>query len=81
VDTVALVDEVASARLRAALDVTKPEPLPPGHDPWLLPGMFVTPHVSASTPVSRQRTARLAREQAEAYPRGEPLRNVISGAY
>jgi phosphoglycerate dehydrogenase-like enzyme len=81
VDTAALVAEVASGRLRAALDVTDPEPLPPGHDLWSLPGVFITPHVAASTPVSRQRAARLVREQAKAYLRGEPLRNVISGAY
>ncbi len=81
VDTAALVAEVASGRLRAALDVTDPEPLPPGHELWSLPGAFITPHVAASTPVSRQRAARLVREQAEAYLRGEPLRNVISGAY
>jgi phosphoglycerate dehydrogenase-like enzyme len=81
VDTAALVAEVASGRLRAALDVTDPEPLPPGHELWSLPGVFITPHVAASTPVSRQRAAELVREQAEACLRGEPLRNVISGAY
>jgi phosphoglycerate dehydrogenase-like enzyme len=81
VDTAALVAEVASGRLRAALDVTDPEPLPPGHALWSLPGVFITPHVAASTPVSRQRAARLVREQAAAYLRGEPLRNVINGAY
>jgi phosphoglycerate dehydrogenase-like enzyme len=81
VDTTALVAEVASGRLRAALDVTDPEPLPPGHALWSLPGVFVTPHVAASTPVSRQRAAELVRQQAEAHLRGEPLRNVISGAY
>jgi phosphoglycerate dehydrogenase-like enzyme len=68
-------------RLRAALDVTEPEPLPPGHPLWSLSGVFITPHVAASTPVSRQRSAQLVREQADAYARGGPLRNVISGAY
>jgi phosphoglycerate dehydrogenase-like enzyme len=72
---------VASGRLRAALDVTDPEPLPPDHPLWTLPGVIITPHVAASTPVSQQRAARLVREQAEAYLRGEPLRNVINGAY
>jgi phosphoglycerate dehydrogenase-like enzyme len=81
VDTAALVAEVASGRLRAAVDVTDPEPLPPGHPLWSLSGVFITPHVAASTPVSQQRAARLVREQAEAYARGGPLRNVISGAY
>jgi len=81
VDTAALVAEVAGGRLRAALDVTDPEPLPPGHPLWSLPGVFLTPHVAASTPVSRERAARLVRDQVLAYTRGEPLRNVISGAY
>jgi phosphoglycerate dehydrogenase-like enzyme len=81
VDTAALVAEVASGRLRAVLDVTDPEPLPPGHPLWSLTGVFITPHVAASTPVSQQRVVRLVREQAEAYARGGPLRNVISGAY
>jgi phosphoglycerate dehydrogenase-like enzyme len=81
VDTAALTAEVASGRLRAALDVTDPEPLPPGHPLWSLSGVFITPHVAASTSVSRQRAAQLVRDQAEAYGRGEPLRNVISGAY
>ena len=79
--TDALVAELRQGRLRAALDVTDPEPLPPGHPLWSLSGVFITPHVAASTPVSRQRAARLVREQAEAYARGGPLRNVISGSY
>jgi phosphoglycerate dehydrogenase-like enzyme len=79
--TESLCAELASGRLRAALDVTDPEPLPPGHPLWTLPGVFITPHVGASTPVSQRRVVQLAREQAEAYLRGEPLRNVISGTY
>jgi phosphoglycerate dehydrogenase-like enzyme len=81
VDTAALVAEVASGRLRAAVDVTDPEPLPPSHELWTLPGVFITPHVAASTPVSMRRVVRLVREQAEAYLRGNPLRNVITGTY
>jgi phosphoglycerate dehydrogenase-like enzyme len=79
--TEALCAELASGRLRAALDVTDPEPLPPDHRLWTLPGVFITPHVAASTPVSQRRVVRLAREQAQAYLRGDPLRNVISGTY
>lgn len=81
VDTAALVAEVASGRLRAVLDVTDPEPLPPGHPLWSLPGVFITPHVGASTDVSRQRAARLVREQVQAHLAGMPLRNVVNGAY
>jgi phosphoglycerate dehydrogenase-like enzyme len=79
--TDALCAELASGRLRAALDVTDPEPLPPEHRLWTLPGVFITPHVAASTPVSQRRVVQLVREQAEAYLRGDPLRNVISGTY
>ena len=81
VETAALCAELASGRLRAALDVTAPEPLPPDHQLWTLPGVFITPHVAASTPVSQRRVVRLVRDQAEAYLRGDPLRNVISGTY
>ena len=81
VDTPALCAELAAGRLRAALDVTDPEPLPPSHELWTLPGVFITPHVAASTPVSERRVVRLVREQAEAYLRGDPLRNVITGTY
>jgi len=79
--TSALVDAIASGRLRAAMDVTDPEPLPPGHPLWSLPGAFITPHVGASTPVSLRRAAELARRQAAAYLSGEPLQNVITGLY
>jgi phosphoglycerate dehydrogenase-like enzyme len=49
---------------------------------WLADGLaFITPHVAASTLVSRERAARLVREQAAAHLRGMPLRSVISGAY
>jgi phosphoglycerate dehydrogenase-like enzyme len=79
--TDALCDELRRGRLRAALDVTDPEPLPPGHPLWTMPGVFFTPHVAASTPVSAARTRALIRDQAERRVRGEPLMNVISGAY
>jgi phosphoglycerate dehydrogenase-like enzyme len=79
--TDALVAEVASGRLRAAMDVTDPEPLLPNHPVWSLPGVFITPHVGASTPVSLRRAAELARRQASAYLKGEPLQNVITGSY
>jgi phosphoglycerate dehydrogenase-like enzyme len=79
--TDALCGELSRGRLRAALDVTDPEPLPPGHPLWTLPGVFCTPHVAASTPVSAARMLALVRDQAERFIKGEPLRNVISGTY
>ena len=63
------------------LDVTDPEPLPPGHPLWQLPGAFVTPHEAASTPVSSIRAIALVRAQLERFLGGQPLQNVISGSY
>ncbi len=79
--TDALVAEARSGRLRMALDVTDPEPLPPGHPLWDLPGVFITPHEGASTLVSVARMAAYVRDQAGRFLTGQPLRNVIAGSY
>ncbi len=79
--TDALVAEARSGRLRMALDVTDPEPLPAGHPLWNLPGVFITPHEGASTPVSVTRMAAYVRDQADRFITGRPLRNVIAGSY
>ncbi len=79
--TDALLAELQSGRLHAALDVTDPEPLPPGHPLWTAPNVFITPHVAGSTPASRDRLLRLIREQLARYVRGEPLQNVVAGPY
>jgi phosphoglycerate dehydrogenase-like enzyme len=79
--TDALVAEARSGRLRLALDVTEPEPLPAGHPLWDLPGVFITPHEGASTPVSLARMAAYVRDQAGRFLTGQPLQNVIAGSY
>jgi phosphoglycerate dehydrogenase-like enzyme len=79
--TDALVAELRQGRLRAVLDVTDPEPLPAGHPLWTMPGVFITPHEAASTPVSTARMIRHVRDQAERFLNGAPLLNVISGSY
>jgi phosphoglycerate dehydrogenase-like enzyme len=76
-----LVAEVSSRRLSAAMDVTDPEPLPPGHPLWSLPNVLITPHIGASTPYSGMMAMRFVRDQAERYLAGEPLANVITGDY
>jgi phosphoglycerate dehydrogenase-like enzyme len=81
VETAALLAEAGRERLRAALDVTDPEPLPPDHPLWRAPGVFITPHVGGSTPASTRRIAALVRDQYVRYANGEPLRNVITGSY
>jgi phosphoglycerate dehydrogenase-like enzyme len=76
VDTDALVAELASGRLRAALDVVDPEPLPDGHPLWELAAV-VTPHNAGDSPAADERAVRLAAEQLVRYARGEPLLNVV----
>lgn len=72
---------MSSGRLSAAIDVTDPEPLPPGHPLWSLPNVLITPHVGASTPYSGLMAVRFVWEQAERYLAGEQLANVITGDY
>ncbi|WP_030913667.1 2-hydroxyacid dehydrogenase [Streptosporangium amethystogenes] len=81
VDTAALVAELGSGRILAALDVTDPEPLPEGHPLWSAPGVLITPHVAGSSPASVRRTLKLLRSQLLRYLAGEPLKNVITGSY
>lgn len=81
VDTVALTAEVVHGRLRAALDVTDPEPLPDGHPLWSAPGAIVTPHVASDVWAEGQRAWQLAFEQVGRYARGEPLINVVTDGY
>jgi phosphoglycerate dehydrogenase-like enzyme len=81
VDTGALVAELRTGRLRAALDVTDPEPLPPGHPLWDCPNLLLTPHVAGSTPASGRRMLRLVRSQMLRYLAGERLNNLICDTY
>jgi phosphoglycerate dehydrogenase-like enzyme len=77
VDTDALVAELASGRLRAALDVTDPEPLPPGHPLWSAPGLLLTPHVGGEVPQTGDRAAAAVVDQIRRILAGEPLVNVV----
>lgn len=73
VDTEALVDELTSGRLRAALDVTDPEPLPDGHPLFGAPGLLLTPHVAGTVPGAKRRSMAVVRTQLERYLAGEEL--------
>jgi len=82
VDTDALLGELTAQRIRAALDVTDPEPLPPGHPLWKAPGLLLTPHVGGAVTGGRARAYAVVRDQLARYAVGEPLRNVIGpGGY
>ncbi len=78
VDTKALLVELESGRLTAALDVTDPEPLPAGHPLWHAPGVLISPHVGGSSSAFPPRARRLLVGQLRRYLTGEPLRNIIS---
>jgi len=77
VNTAALLAELWSGRLRAALDVTDPEPLPAGHPLWSAPGLLLTPHLAGATTQTIPRAMAIVRDQLARYATGEPLRNVI----
>jgi phosphoglycerate dehydrogenase-like enzyme len=78
VDTEALTEQVASGRIRAALDVTEPEPLPPGHPLWTLPGVLISPHVGGNTTAFLPRARKLVADQLQRFAAGEPLASVVS---
>jgi phosphoglycerate dehydrogenase-like enzyme len=77
VDTAALLAELASGRLRAALDVTDPEPLPDGHPLWSAPGLLLTPHVAGAMTTDMSRVMTLVKDQLARYAAGDPLRHVV----
>jgi phosphoglycerate dehydrogenase-like enzyme len=78
IDTGALLHELRAGRIRAALDVTDPEPLLPDHPLWELPNVLITPHMAGDSPASRIRSFELAGEQIRRFAAGEPLRNEVA---
>jgi phosphoglycerate dehydrogenase-like enzyme len=81
VDTDALVAALHSGRVSAALDVTDPEPLPADHPLWSAPNLLVSPHVGGWSSAMEPRAHRLVRDQLHKFAAGEPLANVVTGAY
>jgi phosphoglycerate dehydrogenase-like enzyme len=80
-DTDALTAELTSGRLRAAVDVTEPEPLPADHPLWAAPGLLLTPHVGGSVPGGMRRAYGVAAEQIAAFARGEQPPNLVENGY
>jgi phosphoglycerate dehydrogenase-like enzyme len=72
-----LVKELADERIRAALDVTDPEPLPADHPLWHAPGVLISPHVGGNTSAFLPRAQRLVAAQLRRFAAGEPLENVM----
>ena len=80
VDTNALVNALNSGTIRAALDVTDPEPLPNGHPLWNCPNLLITPHVGGSSPQFAPRALKTAADELRRFMDGEPLQNVVQAA-
>lgn len=78
-DTGAMVEEAAAGRLRAALDVTDPEPLPADHPLWTCPNVIITPHVGGGAAAFYPHAARFVADQIRRFAAGEPLLNVVAG--
>jgi phosphoglycerate dehydrogenase-like enzyme len=77
----ALLAELQSGRLRAAVDVVDPEPLPPDHPLWTAPNFLLTPHVAGSVHGFQARAVALIADQLRRFDSGTPLRNVVAGEY
>lgn len=77
VDTKALLAELETGRITAALDVTDPEPPAREHPLWRAPGVLISPHVGGPTSAFLPRAKRLLVDQLNRYVNREPLRNVI----
>jgi phosphoglycerate dehydrogenase-like enzyme len=78
VETPALLGELQRGRLRAVLDVTDPEPLPPGHPLWALPNVLMTPHLAGDSPEATVRAFALAGDQVRRFAAGQPLINQVA---
>lgn len=80
VQTDALVEALNAGKIRAALDVTDPEPLPVDHALWHCPNLLITPHIGGSSPEFDARSLRVAADELRRYIKGEPMKNVVQAA-
>lgn len=78
-DKEALVEALENDRLRAALDVTDPEPLPADDPLWSAPNLLLTPHMAGDTPRRFRNSWRFVGEQVARLRAGVPLENVVAG--
>jgi phosphoglycerate dehydrogenase-like enzyme len=78
VDQRALFARAMAGDIQAYLDVTAPEPLPPTHEGWSSPNIFITPHIGGPTRQSLARIARHVVDEVERFLRGEPLRAEVT---
>jgi phosphoglycerate dehydrogenase-like enzyme len=80
VNAAALTGQLTAGRLRAALDVTDPEPLPAGGPEWTLPNVLITPHIGGDTATFARRAPAFVADQAARHLAGRPLDNIVRPA-
>ena len=68
-----------AGRLRFALDVTDPEPLPPEHPLWQEPNVLVSPHTGGPTTAFGPRAVRFLRQQLTAYVNTGTVPHIVAG--
>ncbi|WNV85752.1 hydroxyacid dehydrogenase [Umezawaea sp. Da 62-37] len=77
VDQEALTDAVRENRVRAVLDVTHPEVLPPHHPLWDSPNVLITPHLAGSQGNEWHRLAHAATAEVDRWARGQGFANPV----
>ncbi len=77
VDTEALLKELRSGRISAALDVFDHEPLPADSEWWRLPNVLLTPHLGAQTWHSRRTQGAIVVDEIRRYLAGLELRHEV----
>jgi phosphoglycerate dehydrogenase-like enzyme len=78
VDTDALLRELNSKRIFAALDVTDPEPLPANHPLWGAPNLQIVPHIGGNSEAFEPRGRALIESQLKLLAAGAPLEHVVA---
>jgi len=78
IDGDALLAELKTGRISAALDVYDEEPLPADHPLRSLDNVILTPHVASATPQCHFRQGQITSDEVERFLRGESLRHEVT---
>lgn len=78
IDTEALIKELATKRIFAALDVTDPEPLPERHPLWNAPNVIIVPHVGGNSAAFEPRGRSLIESQLRLISESKTLNHIVA---